>query len=268
MISSSITQRVKTETTHNNWGYDKTLAEIYDLCWPENVINDLLFYKKFIENKNSVLELASGTGRLLLPYLKSGINIDGLDFSSEMLDICKNKLKSANLETNLFNQNMANFNCNKKYDSIILAYSAYTSLLDKPSAISCLKCIHSHLHENGTLLISLFIPSYEKTIEQKGHFILIKKIELEDDVSICIYDAATNDRIHQIKNSTYKYEFYKNNILFKTLQSSFKMRWYFKNEFEYLLKTLEFEVLEIYGDYSYDTLESYHSTMTFVAVKN
>jgi SAM-dependent methyltransferase len=36
-----------------------------------------------------VLDLACGAGRLLVPLLRSGIDVDGYDFCQDMLDQCK-----------------------------------------------------------------------------------------------------------------------------------------------------------------------------------
>ena len=41
------------------------------------------------QHPGRVLDVGCGTGRLLIPYLASGIDIEGVDSSGEMLSICR-----------------------------------------------------------------------------------------------------------------------------------------------------------------------------------
>lgn len=56
---------------------------------------DVNFYVDFaVESGGTVLEIGCGTGRILIPTTRVGINITGLDKSEEMLSICRRKLES------------------------------------------------------------------------------------------------------------------------------------------------------------------------------
>jgi ubiquinone/menaquinone biosynthesis C-methylase UbiE len=51
---------------------------------------DRAFYRDIIRASGQpALDIGCGTGRLLLDYLADGIDIDGVDVSPEMLDICR-----------------------------------------------------------------------------------------------------------------------------------------------------------------------------------
>ncbi|WP_096188073.1 class I SAM-dependent methyltransferase [Evansella halocellulosilytica] len=71
----------------------KQTAKLYDLDPRAIVQDDLIYYEKMAENyPGDILELACGTGRVLLHLAKNGYKITGLDMSKEMLDILKEKL--------------------------------------------------------------------------------------------------------------------------------------------------------------------------------
>ena len=62
-----------------------------------------------------------GSGRLLIPLLKAGIKVDGLDYSSEMLSNCRERLKKENIRSTLYEQSIETIDLPQKYDAIIIA---------------------------------------------------------------------------------------------------------------------------------------------------
>src|SRR5215471_14342450 len=69
------------------------IADFYDYVVPYRARQDIDFFvdaaRKF---GGPVLEVGCGTGRVLLPTARAGIDIVGLDLSSGMLDICRKRL--------------------------------------------------------------------------------------------------------------------------------------------------------------------------------
>ncbi len=62
--------------------------------WP-----DRAFYREVIEcSGQPVLDVGCATGRLLIDYAASGIEIDGIDASPEMLRLCTEKARALGLE--------------------------------------------------------------------------------------------------------------------------------------------------------------------------
>ena len=43
------------------------------------------FFRPFVEAGQPALDAACGTGRLLVPYLQAGLDVDGCDISPDML---------------------------------------------------------------------------------------------------------------------------------------------------------------------------------------
>ena len=72
----------------NSKHYSGIIAEWYDRLL-EKESGDINYYKKIVQKANGpVLELACGTGRHIMDALKNGVDIDGLDSSTDMLSIC------------------------------------------------------------------------------------------------------------------------------------------------------------------------------------
>ena len=65
------------------------MGELYDLASPYVKRADLAFYLEEAEkSRGKVLEVACGTGRVLLPIARKGISITGIDQSPFMLERC------------------------------------------------------------------------------------------------------------------------------------------------------------------------------------
>ena len=69
--------------------------------------DDIGFFRDVIKRCGEpVLDAGCGTGRLLLPLLRSGIDIDGSDVSEDMLTWCASRAEVEGLAANLHQQAM------------------------------------------------------------------------------------------------------------------------------------------------------------------
>src|SRR5262245_23366046 len=66
--------------------YYGLVVETYELFHPEGNLDDVPFYAGLVaEAGGPALELMCGSGRVLLPLLRMGVDADGVDCSPEML---------------------------------------------------------------------------------------------------------------------------------------------------------------------------------------
>ena len=76
--------------THDEYA---AVAEFYDYIVPYLNREDLDFYVDMAkESGGPVLEVGCGTGRILIPIARAGIEVTGLDLSPSMLALCRKKL--------------------------------------------------------------------------------------------------------------------------------------------------------------------------------
>lgn len=75
--------------------YGKLCTQIYEVDKSIADGKELDFYLSYAQNKNlKVLEPMCGNGRMLIPFMEKGIDIEGFDVSEEMLRLCSVKAKS------------------------------------------------------------------------------------------------------------------------------------------------------------------------------
>src|SRR5678816_4464310 len=81
----------------NASGYDLApfIPEFYDHVPRYATRPDVDFYvRAAAESGGPVLELGCGTGRILIPTARSGVEIAGLDAAAGMLDACRRRLQA------------------------------------------------------------------------------------------------------------------------------------------------------------------------------
>ncbi len=83
--------------------------------------HQLLFLRGEIERFGQpVLDVGCGVGRLLLPLLEAGIDIDGCDISDDMLHQCQKKAATLGVEPRLYQQAMHTLDLPRKYRTIFI----------------------------------------------------------------------------------------------------------------------------------------------------
>src|SRR5688500_7558423 len=90
-------------------------GQLYDLLLGDfDYGND--FYIGLAKQANGpVLDIACGTGRILLPCLEAGIDIEGLDLYRPMLDQLQQKAKQKGLVPRLHQADMSNFHLEREF---------------------------------------------------------------------------------------------------------------------------------------------------------
>ena len=139
--------------------YDGIEAASYDLIDELSDFDDYDFYRLLIEsNPGPVLDLGCGTGRILVPLAKEGIEVVGLDTSKKMLEICQEKLDSDSLDVRLIHGDIRNFVLDERFSTILIPGFSVQLLLEEEDLESCLKTCLEHLNPGGQLVMPTYLP--------------------------------------------------------------------------------------------------------------
>ncbi|MBO0723689.1 MAG: class I SAM-dependent methyltransferase, partial [Blastocatellia bacterium] len=122
------------------------VAEFYDHVTPYHHRQDVDFFVELArQSAGPVLEIGCGTGRVLIPTARAGGEITGLDLSSSMLAVCREKLALEPPEVRervrLMMGDMREFALAREFSLITLPFRPFQHLITTDDQISCLKCI-------------------------------------------------------------------------------------------------------------------------------
>ena len=86
--------------------------------------DELAFYQSVVErNGPPALDLGCGTGRLMLPLLSAGLDVDGCDRSPDMLALCRAEASRHGLAPQLYQQAMHDLDLPRSYKTIYICDS-------------------------------------------------------------------------------------------------------------------------------------------------
>lgn len=240
------------------YGYaDLYHADFYDQVELYQHRPDIAFYTALAtEHGGPVLELGSGTGRVLLPTARAGVDITGLDLSDGMLGVCASKLAEETDEVQhrvrLVRDDMRTFDLGRRFGLVTIPFRPFQHLVTVDEQMACLACVHRHLEPGGVLALDVFNPSLPRLVDPK----YLEESEIEqpfvmpDGRSVARRDRnASVDLVNQVIHVEFIYYITHPDGRQGRLVDPFPLRYFFRYEVEHLLVRAGFRVEAVYGDF-------------------
>ena len=232
----------------------KDYAEYYDLDQSEHL--DIAFCRSYAEaNGPRTLELACGTGRVLVPLAESGVQIDGLDFSGNMLALCREKLAVKGMlgGADLFLSDMADFDLPfKAYGLIYVPVRSFMHLFTQQAQLGCLRCAYGHLRPGGAFIVDVYAPASVALMQApNAPFNVTKEYDLPSGNHVVRSDRfVSNDPVMQIQHCERRFrEVAASGALVRERVVPMDTRYTFRYELDLLLEKVGFRVTGVYRDY-------------------
>jgi SAM-dependent methyltransferase len=119
--------------------------------------HEIPYFQRHIERGQPALDVACGTGRLLLPCLRAGLDVDGCDISDDMIALCRAKAAHEGLSPNLYVQPMSALELPRRYRTIVVC-GAFGLGSTREQDLEALRRFGEHLEPDGTLLLDIEVP--------------------------------------------------------------------------------------------------------------
>lgn len=240
---------------------NSNLQEMWDVISPfyddENNFSDDadMFLKMAGKLRGEVLELACGTGRILIPFAQAGYTITGLDFSEKMLDRGREKIvrlpKNVQKRISLVHADMTDFQLSKKFAFIFIGFNSLLTVIDFRKQEKVIRLITEHLKPGGRVGVSVINPDLgvfsEKVpyVKHAGTWIDSATGHTVDCFEFDYFDLA-----NQFIYGTKLYDEIDDQSIVRRTRQVYEMRYFFSYELQLLLEKQGLKVLNIYGDYS------------------
>lgn len=233
------------------------VAESYDFVVPYRDRDDVTRYLEWARAAGGpVLELGCGTGRVLIPIARAGIDIVGLDLSPRMLAVCRDKLAreadDVRARVRLVEGDMTAFHLDRRFPLITTPFRPFQHILTVEGQLACLACVREHLADGGLFVLDLFNPSVPMLArEGLGE-------EWGDEPEFTMPDGSRVLRRFRIPARDYCAQINDVELIYhvthpdgrqERIVDAFRMRYLFRFEVEHLLARAGLRVERIDADY-------------------
>lgn len=238
-------------------------ARYYDEL-TENIsyYNRAEYFDKIIKQNNvkgkKILDLACGTGSLSIELAKLKYKVIGVDGSTDMLSEAMNKRYEQNVDILFIHQAMENLELFEAQDVIICALDSINHITDINTLQKAMRKISLYLNTDG-----IFI--FDVNSKYKHYNLLSAKTYVYDCENVyCVWqNSETENNIVNIDLDFFE----RNDDIYYRNSESFSERYYSEDELRMILKNAEMEVIDIYGDDSFNPPNDKTQRLIFTAKK-
>jgi SAM-dependent methyltransferase len=232
------------------------VAELYDHVAPYRDRPDVPFFVEQARNAGGpVLEVGCGTGRVLIPCARAGVEIVGLDLSVRMLEICRMRLEdesdAVRSRVQLVHGDMRDFELGRTFAMAMLPFRSFQHVITADDQVTSLRCIRAHLEPGGRLLLDVFNPSLDMLANRViGKEYSESEFTMPDGRRVVrSYKVAAHDRFRQVNDVELIYDVTHEDGREERVVDAFEMRYLFRFEAEHLLARCGFELVRVYSGY-------------------
>jgi SAM-dependent methyltransferase len=214
-----------------------------------------------------VLELACGTGRILLATARAGIEITGVDASAAMLARARERLAAEPPEIRrrvvLHEADMCAFDAGRRFPLVTIPFRPVSHLLGLEQQLALVRTVRRHLGPRGRLVFDVFQPDPVFLAGPRE-----ERLDLEREEGgrrIRRFSRARPHLATQVMDVTFRWEIEEPSGKRTEHGVEFPMRWYHRYELEHLLARGGLRVLALYGDFRRGPFTDDTWEMIFVA---
>jgi ubiquinone/menaquinone biosynthesis C-methylase UbiE len=248
-----------------DWDYRGLVVECYDLRFGEEPFWDQAFFEARLRRNGGIaLEVGCGTGRLLLPFWRDGLQVEGVDASAEMLALCRQKAAAMNVTPVHYQQHMQDLELPQRYHTIFIPACSFQILATREEAFATLRHLRQHLAPGGELLLTLEVPWSDFGLDRQWR-LRRSGMRPADGATVLIHEAKVSNRLEQLQDIWLRYEVWQDGQLVQTLCRQHQLRWYHQHEFALMLEAVGFQAITVQSGYGVDSSADPAAEMVFSA---
>jgi SAM-dependent methyltransferase len=220
------------------------------------------YFQRYVERGGGpALDVACGTGRVLIPLLRAGLDVDGCDVSADMIARCREKAERDGLEPTLWAQPMHELDPPRTYKTIYVCGAIGLGSTREQDA-EAFRRFRECLEPDGTLLIDTEMPYADSNEWQ--HWLKDKRSELpqpphepserkraSDGSEYALAARLVDiDPLEQLLTYEMRAQRWRDGELEAEEIRPLTTRLYLKNELVLMLKQAGFRDVEVQGDHN------------------
>lgn len=194
--------------------YNKLCTLFYEADDKQFPSGALDYYRSALrEADGPVLEVMSGSGRLLIPFLIEGFDVDGVDASPSMLAVARDKSKAAGLSPVMVEARLDEMAMARTYKLALCVAGSMSLVTDRSEFRRIMTNILAHLDPGGRFLMEIFTPS---GAIKKNNEVFGRWVDLDETRRILLTIVIQYDRKTRTSRMIDKYELFDGSKLVDT----------------------------------------------------
>jgi SAM-dependent methyltransferase len=267
MVTGKLSKLLEYDLTDMNSTNDAKRADDYDVIAPFYDVEhaqfdeDLDLYQNYAElcgPGSPLLELACGSGRLLVPLAAEGYTLVGVDSSAAMLALARQNAQTAGVQITLVQQDMRSLHLPQKFHLAFCALGSFAHLTTRKAQREALAAVRAHMAPRGTFILDISNED-ARYMERLSGQVLHQGTWKRENGSLLTHfvSPASSTGRHLLELTHFYDEHRQGGPLQRTVITTY-LYLFERGEMELLLEEAGFNVKEVFGDYSMGpfTLES------------
>ena len=222
--------------------YRRLEALLHDEFWAaEDGPDELPLLAAFLDcHPGRALEVGGGSGRLLLPLLAGGWQVEGLDRSAAMLEVCRARAAARGLAPVLHQGGFERFTPPGRFDALVVPAFTFQFARDPGAALGRFA---AWLAPGGALYLSTFVPQAElRGALPEDQWFLDHDTTLTDGARATIHTRHQLDRRRRRLTRCHRLTLRRPGATPLREQSTHHLRWFARGELDRLLAAAGFSV--------------------------
>jgi SAM-dependent methyltransferase len=176
---------------------------LYDALLPTSP-DHLAFYLALAEaHAGGVLELACGTGQLIVPIAARHPGACGLDLSKAMLDAARHAALTFEVQLDLVEADMRGFQVGRQFAAIFVARNSLLHLSTAQDFAAVFSAVRSHLRPGGVFAFDVFNPDVRTLARPTGERFPVMRVTSETFGELVVESSNDYDAATQVNRATW-----------------------------------------------------------------
>jgi len=230
--------------------YD-VIAPFYDIEHAQ-FGEDLDLYRNYAELcSGKILDLACGSGRVLLPLVQDGYEVTGVDTSAQMLELARQALVSADsmFRCHFVQQDICTLQLGQKFRLAFIALSSFGHITMRKQQQQALTAVRTHLSPGATFIVDIGNADARYLEGLSGQILHRGTWQRDDGTFLTHFVSPTSAVDRHVLELTHFYEQYSQAGPVQRTVATMHLYLFERSEMELLLEQAGFVIRDVYGDY-------------------
>jgi SAM-dependent methyltransferase len=230
--------------------YPDFVARFYDAVYAQirDGVDNAFYLARMAAADGPVLEIGSGTGRLLREALRRGIDAWGIDASPTMVERCRAQLPADRRER-VSVADAVSMRLGGRFALVVAPFRVLSHVPEVADQLRLLDAVHEHLVPGGTFVFDLYVPNLKLLLEGLSESCDFDGEWAPGRTLRRFTSSAPADLSRQTNRVHMRFEWEEEDGEHRDTWE-FEMRFYFRFEIEHLVARSRLRLEALHGDFA------------------